>query len=482
MAQVFISHIEEEQNVAEAIAGALEAAGYSVWYYERDSYPGADYLDQVANAIETCQAVLVVISPDSIASHQVEDEVKWSRELRKNFVPVLHRMTWSDFQQRRSPWRMALGIAAGVAIQGKDVISVIPRIIKGLENLGVKPVGLQSGITEQRDEQDFQPARDMSNERLQVSNVVRERTTSSKSFPRNVRRYCTLEGHSSYVVQVAVSADGRYMASSSWDHTLKLWDISDRKELRTLGGHTDAVWALALSPDARHALSGSDDGTVRVWDLETGREERTLSGHSEGVYGVAFVASAYYVSVGIDNNAILWSAETGKEEDRCEVPQDECYGLYCVAVTQEEPVWVLYGGGVGGGKVRIWSIRNGEDLPTLQGHRDKVNHVAVTRDGRLCVTASSDKTLKIWDLTKFCQLRSLIGHSGEVLGVALSPDERLVISSSMDGTLKAWETATGRELATFNGDAAIYSCAFFPDGETIAFGAADNAIHLLRLE
>lgn len=44
MSQIFISHIEEEESIATEIARGLEAAGYSVWFYERDSNPGSDYL------------------------------------------------------------------------------------------------------------------------------------------------------------------------------------------------------------------------------------------------------------------------------------------------------------------------------------------------------------------------------------------------------------------------------------------------------
>jgi TIR domain-containing protein len=57
MPQVFISHAEEDQCVAVEVAGALEHAGFSAWYYERDSVPGPPYLDQVYKAVDQCQAL-----------------------------------------------------------------------------------------------------------------------------------------------------------------------------------------------------------------------------------------------------------------------------------------------------------------------------------------------------------------------------------------------------------------------------------------
>jgi hypothetical protein len=74
----------------------------------------------------------------SIASFQVEDEVKWARQRGKRVVPVLHQMSWSEFERTPPKWQMALGIAAGISIPKSGVKTIVPRIVKGLENLGVK--------------------------------------------------------------------------------------------------------------------------------------------------------------------------------------------------------------------------------------------------------------------------------------------------------------------------------------------------------
>jgi chromosome segregation ATPase len=136
--QIFISYIEEEESIAKEIACALEEAGYSVWYYERDSYPGTAYLYQVNRAIERCQVVLALISPESVKSPQVEDEINWARERRKRFVPVLRGMSWNSFEANPPEWRMALGTTAGVMIPERGVSAILPRILKGLELLGIE--------------------------------------------------------------------------------------------------------------------------------------------------------------------------------------------------------------------------------------------------------------------------------------------------------------------------------------------------------
>ena len=152
MSDVFISHVEEDTDLALETARGLEAAGYETWCYERDGYPGPDYLDQVDRAISESQAVLVVISPDSLGSQQVEDEVKWAREQQKHFVPVLKGISWAEFQSRRPKWRMALGIATAVRVPAEGVGAILPRVVHGLQELGVKPSGTQRPAIQKQSE------------------------------------------------------------------------------------------------------------------------------------------------------------------------------------------------------------------------------------------------------------------------------------------------------------------------------------------
>ena len=76
----------------------------------------------------------------------------------------------------------------------------------------------------------------------------------------------TLVGHTAEVRGLAFSPDGRRIATSSWDRTIKLWDPETGREVFTLRGHTAGLLVVAFSPAGRRLVSGSIDFTARVWD------------------------------------------------------------------------------------------------------------------------------------------------------------------------------------------------------------------------
>jgi WD40 repeat protein len=81
----------------------------------------------------------------------------------------------------------------------------------------------------------------------------------------------TLGGHTSIVTACAISPDGSFIVSASWDRTLKVWEAQNGQEFATLTGHTAGVWACAISPDGRSIVSASWDRTLQLWDAQNGQ-------------------------------------------------------------------------------------------------------------------------------------------------------------------------------------------------------------------
>lgn len=142
MSDIFLSHVEEDTVVALEISLWLESAGFSTWCYEVDSVPGPSYLLQTGQAIEQTKVFLLLISPHALGSRQVTQEVIRAHESNKAFLPVLRNVTHEEFQRRQPEWRAAVGAATSILLPANGVGAVLPRLLSGLEALGLFPGSL----------------------------------------------------------------------------------------------------------------------------------------------------------------------------------------------------------------------------------------------------------------------------------------------------------------------------------------------------
>ena len=98
-----------------------------------------------------------------------------------------------------------------------------------------------------------------------------------------------LSGHTSSILSVALTPDGKWALTGSYDNTTQLWDLANRgSSPRVLAGHTHAIQSVALTPDGKCAVTGSEDNTVRFWDLaNVSSSPHILLGHSDVIWSVA---------------------------------------------------------------------------------------------------------------------------------------------------------------------------------------------------
>lgn len=80
----------------------------------------------------------------------------------------------------------------------------------------------------------------------------------------------------------------RFLVSASDDKTLKIWELSSGKCLKTLKGHSNYVFCCNFNPQSNLIVSGSFDESVRIWDVRTGKCLKTLPAHSDPVSAVHF--------------------------------------------------------------------------------------------------------------------------------------------------------------------------------------------------
>ncbi|KZV95429.1 WD40 repeat-like protein [Exidia glandulosa HHB12029] len=273
-------------------------------------------------------------------------------------------------------------------------------------------------------------------DRIAVGSATGTAGILSTSSGATIRRLNVHEGN---VNEVAISPDGRLLASCSDDRTVGLWDAETGNAVgEPMLGHTSYVYSVAFSPDGTHIASGSYDETIRIWSCETrATVVEPLHGHTRGILSVAYSPDgSLIVSGSWDKTIRVWDAQTGA----CILGPlgGQADDINSVAFS---PDGLRFVSGSDDNTVCIWDAFSGEPVGALmEGHRDSVQCVAYSPDGARIASGSDDTTIRIWDAARGVLIhRPLRGHTAPVLSLAFSPDGRKLASASFDGTVRIWD-------------------------------------------
>ncbi|WP_170229975.1 AAA family ATPase [Polyangium fumosum] len=134
--------------------------------------------------------------------------------------------------------------------------------------------------------------------------------------------------------------------------------------------------------------------------------------------------------------------------------------------------------------VRVWDLDAGQALVVLTGHVSAVRAVVVSADGRTAASGAADGSLFVWDLATARVTRHLRGHTGGVHAVALAEDAGRVVSASEDGTVRVWSLSTGELVRTLHGHVGgVQGVAVTADGRScVSAGGDDAALWLWEVE
>jgi hypothetical protein len=155
---------------------------------------------------------------------------------------------------------------------------------------------------------------------LQLAFTADERFIVSASNDKNLRIWCyytgelkrTLNGHEDAVNACAISPNSQIIASGSGDKTIKLWRVDYSYAYQTFTGHTAAVNTVAFSNDGQYLISGSSDQTIKIWDINTGEIIKSWQAHDRAILGIAINPQRHLIASASSTEIKIWQGQTGK--------------------------------------------------------------------------------------------------------------------------------------------------------------------------
>jgi WD40 repeat protein/predicted Ser/Thr protein kinase len=283
-----------------------------------------------------------------------------------------------------------------------------------------------------------------------------------------------LRQHDSYVYPVAFSADGRWIASGSWDGTVCLWDAATGEPCASLP-HPGVVPSLAFSPKRPWLVTGTyADNWLRIWDLETA-QVRKLSKVQAGV--------VRHLAVSPDGTRVAATAS---------IPQNGKFQMHVYDMTSGKILFSADGSALAYSPDGRWLAVRAEDEKKLlllnaqtheeaahfQGHDKFVYSATFSPDSSRLASCSQDGTVRLWQIGSDAW-QELPGHTDEVFAVAFHPDGTRLATGGRDQAIWLWDVARGEVLARLPGHTSyVWSLAFSRDGATLVSGSGDHTVRL----
>lgn len=203
---------------------------------------------------------------------------------------------------------------------------------------------------------------------------------------------------------IKFTPDGNRVAVAT-DIGIWIYDAHTRKELALLTGHTSRVTAIDFPADGSFLASGSFDGTVRLWNIDTGEQTAVFAGHRGSIGNIAVSPDGKTVVSGgtWDTTIILWDVETGKQIKRHSKYHDNLFRrlkIYfdrsttlsdsnAIEALAFSPDGKTFASGHRDGTLRLWEAETGRKLSTVGDHkRVVIDSLAFSSDGKKLVSCT----------------------------------------------------------------------------------------------
>src|SRR3990167_6790055 len=347
---------------------------------------------------------------------------------------------------------------------------------------------------------------------------------------------------------ISFSADGEWLASAGQDKKIKLWDVFQKKLLFVFSGHKSEIRYIAFSLDKHWLFSISQDGIMRTWDLlninsklNNAREIATSDMSS-----IAFSSDGKYFLGNYGNGGIvLWNLKEDKLQNPCLLLiKRQCLGPHVRLRLTNKNIATYDDGGIDLWDIEkkmlltlnpitlaladvinapifdLSFLPNGhfaiaigktiflpllpltpstkladsvfllrprmkqESKYILRGHRNDINTLCCSPDGKILVSGSADGSIRWWDIEKGKTIKELSSaHPGGVSSVVFHSSGKLLASFGKDNTICLWECKNQKLICKLQeGSENVCSISFSIDGRWLASGCENGMVRLWDVE
>jgi U4/U6 small nuclear ribonucleoprotein PRP4 len=200
-----------------------------------------------------------------------------------------------------------------------------------------------------------------------------------------------LKGHAARLCRTAFHPHGKHVATTSFDHSWRLWDVETGQELLLQDGHAQECYGIGFHPDGSLCATTDFCGVVHIWDLRTGKSIHYFLGHAARVLNAEFHPNGFQLATAGDD-----------------------------------------------GMIQLWDLRRRKLAESLPAHSGIITRLKFDSTGECLASSSFDGIVKVWSCRNWKMLKELQGHEGKVTSVNFLPNHD-VVSCGFDKTLKLWQ-------------------------------------------
>ena len=284
--------------------------------------------------------------------------------------------------------------------------------------------------------------------------------------------------HAGSISEIKPLSDGKHVLSSSRDNTVRLWEVTTGKQVRSFTHENfDDIWGISILPGEKEFLCASDfgkDGAVVRYEIATGKQLGIYS-HSKTVYRVDVHPDGKRFAASDSANVIkLWDLTNDKMIREFTGHEGSVYS-------------VIFNGdgsrlfsGCAKGKLKMWDTETGKCLKTHETEFDEIYTISASPDHKHIAVVSDDDHIRVLE-SKGLKLVWEKKMSGEGQVVTWSPDGELVATAGQDETLRIFNSRSGKVVQQISTERDHTPLTFSTDG-TLLISGGENHLHLHSID